>query len=326
VELDQIRTFLAVARLGSVSRAAREIYRSQPAVSLKLAALETELGVRLLERRARGVALTPAGEIVRRRGEALLGAVETLRTELDDLSAHRAGHVTLGASDTVCLYTLPRVLKEFAGRYPGIELRLVTQISRQVLELIEADQVDLGIVGLPVDIARVHVRARFQHPFVVVFPPGHRFDGRSWLRPEELRGHPLVHLRRDTFTRIWIDRILAPFGLEAQVRMEVSTIEVIKKLVEVGLGLSILPRVAIAEELRFGRLRAARLRGVELTRELGLVHREGKYFSRAVETMAEALERTLPGTRRAGPGAGSTRGVAAAVDLSRQDRPNRRLR
>lgn len=289
MELDQIRAFLAVARHGSISRAARELYRSQPAISCKIAALEAELGERLLERRPRGVVLTPAGDVVRRRGEALLGDVETLRTELGDLSSRRTGSVTLGASDTVCLYVLPRVLKEFAGRFPGIELRLVTQISRHVLEGIRTDEVDIGIVTLPVDDADLRSRRLYDDRFIVVYPVGHRFGSRQRLRPEDLRGESIIHLKPDTRTRRWIDGILAPSRLAGQIRIEVSTIEVIKKLVEVGLGISLLPERSVREELALGRLQAAPLAGARLTRSMGLVHRKGKYFSRALEAFVEQL-------------------------------------
>jgi DNA-binding transcriptional LysR family regulator len=289
MELDQVRAFLAVARSGSISKAARELYRTQPAISIKIGALEAELGERLLERRARGVALTPAGEIVRRRGESLLAAVETLRTELEDLSARRAGHLSVGASDTVCLYLLPRILKRFAAAYPGIELRLVTQISRRVIELIQADEIDLGIVTLPVESDTLAWRKLYDDRFVVVFPRRQRFAGRRWLRPAELEGQPIIHLKPDTLTRAWIDRLLEPYGLRDQVRMEVSTIEVIKKLVEVGLGISILPELAIREEVERGQLGAAHLRGVDLSRGLGLVFRKGKYFSRALGAFVDQV-------------------------------------
>ena len=122
MDLDQIRALLAVARRGSISRAARDLYRTQPAVSLKLRALEEELGQRLLERRPRGVSLTAAGAVFRRRADAIVAQIEALTSELADLSARRAGHVSLGASDTVCLYLLPAVLKRFVRKYPGIDL------------------------------------------------------------------------------------------------------------------------------------------------------------------------------------------------------------
>src|SRR5688572_19305183 len=148
MDLDQFRAFLLVARRGSFSRAADELHRTQPAISLKIRSLETELGHQLFERRQRGVALTPAGEVLQRRAETILGELETLTTELLDLSAQRVGRVSLGASDTVCLYLLPRILKKFVQKYPGIELKLFTQITARVLELIASDTVDIGIVTL----------------------------------------------------------------------------------------------------------------------------------------------------------------------------------
>jgi DNA-binding transcriptional LysR family regulator len=289
MDLDQIRAFLAVVRLGSISRASLELYRTQPAISLKIQSLEAELGHRLLERRRRGVTLTPAGEVLRRRAESILGELETLRTELADLSARRVGRVSLGASDTVCLYLLPRVLRQFIQKYPGIELRLFTQISRRVLDLIISDEIDLGIVTLPVAAEGIEARKIYQDRFVLVFPPGHPFERRRHLRLADLHDQPIIHLKPDTVTREWIDSLLKPAGLKGQVRMEVSTIEVIKRLVEVGLGVSLLPEMSVADEARTGRLRTARIRGTDLTRPMGLVHRRDKYFSLALTAFVEDL-------------------------------------
>ena len=291
MDLDQIRALLAVACRGSISRAARDLYRTQPAVSLKLRALEEELGQRLLERRPRGVSLTAAGAVFRRRADAIVAQIEALTSELADLSARRAGHVSLGASDTVCLYLLPAVLKRFVRKYPGIDLRLHTQISRHVIELIQSDRIDLGIVTLPARAEGIRWRKLYDDRFVVVVPPRHRLAGRRRLRPAELAHDPIIHLKPETLTRAWIDASLEPHGLVGRVRMEVSTIEVIKKLVEVGLGISLLPEMSIAEEVRAGRLAAARLRGVPLARPMGLVYREGKYFSLALEAFIEELVR-----------------------------------
>lgn len=289
MELDQIRAFLAVAKHGTISRAAQELYRTQPAISLRLRALEAELGHRLLERGPRGIALTPAGEIFRRRSESIFAEVQSLQTQLSDLAARRTGSVTLGASDTVCLYLLPKVLKRFVQKYPGIELQLFTQISRQVLQLVRADQADLGIVTLPADVEGLESRILYKDRFLVVFPRGDPFAGRRILQPEELRGRSIIHLKPDTITRNWIDACLEPFGLKSQVRMEVSTIEVIKRLVEVGLGISLLPEMAVVEEVRQRRLGAARLRGVPMTRTMGLVYRREKYLSLALQAFLDIL-------------------------------------
>src|SRR5262245_14292133 len=168
MDLAQIEAFLTVVRRGSISRASLELYRTQPAISLKIQSLEAELGHRLLERRRRGVSLTAAGEILRRRAESILGELDTLRKELADLSARRVGRVSLGASDTVCLYLLPQILRQFIQKYPGIELRLFTQISRRVLDLIAADEIDLGIVTLQVAAEGIEDRKLCQARLILV--------------------------------------------------------------------------------------------------------------------------------------------------------------
>jgi len=289
MELTQLRSFLAVARKGSFSSAAEDLFRTQPAISLRIRRLESELGQRLLERRQRGVALTPAGEIVRRRAEAIMAEVATLEEELADLSTLKSGRVSLGANDTISLYFLPRIVKQFTRRYPKIELRLFTQISRRVLDLILSDQIDLGIVSLPLSHDGIEVRDLYHDRFVVVYPAGHPLARRRVLRIADLKSLPIIHLKPDTVTRNWIDSRLEPLGLGGQVRMEVSTIEVIKRLVEAGLGISILPETAVRDEINAGRLRAAKLRGIDLVRKVGLAFRRGRYFSIALQAFVDEL-------------------------------------
>lgn len=289
MELDQVRTFLAVTRRGSFSRAAQDLFLTQPAISIRIKELEEELGHQLLERRQRGVALTPAGQMFLRRAEAIVGEVASLEAELSDLSALRTGRVSLGASDTVCLYLLPGVLSRFVAKYPGVELSLSTQISRRVLELVGRDEVDVGIVTLPVESEVVETRPLYDEEFLLICPPGHALDSKRRLSPGDLTGHPIIHLKPETFTRAWIDSRLERLGLREQVRLEVSTVEVIKRLVEAGLGISLVPEIAVAEEARSGRLRARRVPELELVRGVGLAFRRGKYFSRALEALVEEI-------------------------------------
>jgi DNA-binding transcriptional LysR family regulator len=289
MELDQVRAFLAVAHHGTFSRAAQVLLRTQPAISIKIRTLETDIGHQLLERRQRGVSLTPAGEIFRRRAESVCAELEALSMELADLSARKIGRVALGASDTVCLYLLPQIAKRFVQKYPGIELKLSTQISRRVLELIQADQIDIGIVTLPVTDKGIATRELYRDRFLLIFPPGHPLESKRHVRPTDLHPHPIIHLKSETVTRNWIDRKLEPFGLKGQVRMEVSTIEVIKRLVEAGLGISLLPEMAVTEEVRAGRLRAVKLQGIVLTRSVGLAYRREKYFSLALTAFVEDI-------------------------------------
>jgi DNA-binding transcriptional LysR family regulator len=289
MELDQIRTLVAVTRRGSFTRAAQDLYLTQPAVSIRIKELEQELGHQLLVRRQRGVELTPAGRILHRRCETILGEIASLRSELTDLSDLKTGRVSLGASDTVCLYLLPRVLHRFAAKHAGIELSLSTQISRRVLDLVVRDEVDVGIVTLPVENKLVETQRLYDDEFLLIFPPGHVLDRRRRLVPGDLHGHPIIHLKPETYTRAWIDSRLEKLGLKGQVRLEVSTVEVIKRLVEAGLGISLVPQVAVLDEARAGRLRARRVPGLDLTRPLGLAFRRGKYFSRALHALVDEI-------------------------------------
>ena len=298
MDLEQLQAFLAVVRHGSISRASEELLRTQPAISLRIQNLERDLGHALLERSQRGIALTPAGEILQRRADTVFTELEALRAELADLSSFQAGQVSLGASDTVCLYLLPQVLQQFVQRYPRIDVRLATQISQRVADFVLSGEIDIGIVTLPFEHEGLRSRVLYRDEFVLVYPPSHALSQRKRPKLSDLKEFPIIHLKRETITRRWIDGILEPAGLRGQIRMEVSTIEVVKKLVEVGTGISVLPRMAIDEEIRLGTLCAVRLQGVKLYRPMGLIYRKDKYFSIAVRAFTDHLTEYAKGIAR----------------------------
>jgi DNA-binding transcriptional LysR family regulator len=147
MELEQLRTFAAIARLGSLSAASAAVHLSQPAVSRQVQALERRLGARLLERGARGVQLTEAGEAVARGAADVLSRLEELEGELALLRGGEGGTLRVGATVTVCLYLLPPLLRRFRERYPRQEIILVNERSRQIPELVRERRIDIGIAS-----------------------------------------------------------------------------------------------------------------------------------------------------------------------------------
>ena len=147
MELEQLRTFAAIARLGSLSAASATVNLSQPAVSRQVQALERRLGAKLLERGARGVRLTEAGEAVARGAGDVLARLEELDAELALLRGGEGGTLRVGATVTVCLYLLPPLLRRFRESYPRQEIVIVNERSRQIPELVRDRRIDIGIAS-----------------------------------------------------------------------------------------------------------------------------------------------------------------------------------
>ena len=246
MEFDQLKGFYHVARLGSFTAAAKRLYISQPAISLQVKALERSVGEKLFDRTGRKVKLTAAGEILFCEAEELVEKLEAVKRVVNDLKSVEEGRLSLGASDTVSLYLLPDLLKMYVRKYPKIHLRIVSLVSPEVVDGVRECDLDLGIVTLPSEDAKIEVRPIFEQSFVAVAPRMHRLAKKSFVSVPDLAEESLVLLERGSSTRRRIDSLFSSLGCATRVAMEFSNYEIIKRYVAAGLGVSLLPEGAVA--------------------------------------------------------------------------------
>jgi DNA-binding transcriptional LysR family regulator len=242
MEIDQLRTFAAVVRLGSLSAASGAVNLSQPAVSRQVQALERRLGARLLERGARGVQVTEAGAAVARGAADVLARLEELEAELALLRGGEGGTVRVGATVTVCLYLLPPLLRRFRERYPRQEIVIINERSRQIPELVRDRRIDIGIASSsapPPGVRRVPWRE-----LELVF-----------IGAEHQTAHPPFVLSTPGSLRSLMEQVLARQGIEPRVVAEADSLEVVKRLVLDGFGRAIVPAVCVTDEDRAAGLR-----------------------------------------------------------------------
>ncbi|TNE86353.1 MAG: LysR family transcriptional regulator [Deltaproteobacteria bacterium] len=247
MELAPLKAFLAIAREGHLTRAARALHLSQPAVSAQLARLEDDLGASLFHRTAKGMALTEAGELFRGYAEQALLFLDDGREALDALRGLEAGQLAVGGGATATTYLLPPLLRRFHEAHPAIRLYVREQGSAAIVDGVLAGDLDLGVVTLPVDTrgGRLHVESWVQDDMRLVVPPGHRLSRRRRFRWVELADEPLVLFEGGTAVRRVIDAALADAGVEAQIVMELRSIESIKQMVAQGIGSAFVSRYAL---------------------------------------------------------------------------------
>lgn len=289
MELNQLRSFVTVARLGSFTKAAEALFLTQPALSLQIKALEKALDEPLFERRRRGLLLTPAGQILRGQAERILGLVEQTGAEIAALKGLAGGRLVIGTNDSNCLYILPDPVRRFRAQFPAVELRLTNSHSTQVVAWVAEGQADFGLVTLPALSPGVESRPLFRREDVLICAPGHPLCMQETVTPDELVAHPLLLLDRGSVSRVLLDRALAAAGLLPQAVMEVGSIEVIKRYVEIGLGISVIPRFTAEQEIQEGRLHAARLDWLPDC-SVGVIQRRKGYLSPAARMFVEILE------------------------------------
>jgi DNA-binding transcriptional LysR family regulator len=294
---DRLAVLVAVAEAGGVSRAARQLGRSQSSVSQVIAALELDVGGPLFVRAGRQAVLTDEGQLLVDQARQVLAALAGARDALQARRNVTEGTLRLGTSDTLATYLLPPVLAALRSRYPRVELRLENRPSPVIAGAVARRELDVGVVSLPLP-TRLEPGAQAltqiplqRQPDVVIVPPGHPLARRARLRPVDLAPWPLLLLDRSTSLRDWLDRHLAAAGVRPRIELEVGSVEVLKRLVERGFGVSVVPALAVD---RRDRLVAVPLAGLSGNRWVGLV--VGPAPSRAT-TAFVALARTLLGAR-----------------------------
>lgn len=289
MDFERLNAFQAVAREKSFSKAAQKLFKTQPAISQAIRSLEEELGERLFLRLGRTIQMTPAGQVLFEHVQQAFEALEQGRARIEALRGLREGLLTLGTSDTTACYILPPVLQRFRRCYPGIELVIFNRPSPVVLQQVVSREVDLGVVTLPVQHPKVAVQELLIREDVVICSPRHALYGRASMELKELEDYPLLLLDRGSNTRSFIDRRLAEAGVTPNLAMELGSIEVIKKLVQLDFGVSMVPYVAVRSEIERGVLGAIRVFDDQEARRLGVIYLRGGYLSLAARTFLTML-------------------------------------
>src|SRR2546425_2131160 len=248
----QLQAFVEAARLGSVTRAADALFVTQPALTARLNALEKTVGAPLLVRRRGGVRLTEAGRAFLPYAERALQAVADGRHVLTELERGVAGHVPIGASPAVSTYALPSILKQFQQTHPGVEVAVRTGHSEEVAELVKRDEVAVGLSRALRD-PELESFTLYEDELVLVVHADHPFVGD--VRTAELADEQFVLFDRSSSYHELTSALFLEAGIIARSVMELDNIDSAKKMVEQGLGVAFLPHVAVAEEVRSGRLR-----------------------------------------------------------------------
>lgn len=280
MDFDQLETFLEVARHTSFSRAAERRFRTQPAISSQIRALEEEVGAKLFDRSGGKVALTGAGKIFQQYAEQTLEARKTMLVTIAEMERVPRGEIVVGANEGTCLHILPEVFAEFRKLYPEVGVQISRLERAKILESIIDNSVDFGVVSTPVDDKRLTVVTIHRDEMVIIVPPNHPLSAVKKAAFAEVAQYPLL-LPKLGRTRDRLEDLFHERGLKPKIAMELDSSELLKRFVAADVGVGFIARSNVIEDVKARALAAIPISDASIRRDLALVFRKDKALSRA---------------------------------------------
>ena len=290
MDIRQLEMFQAVAEERSFTKAGERLHVSQSAISRQIKLLEEELGGILLHRRTREIALTHPGELLLKTANRLFRDLQDVVWQISEAHQLRRGVLRLGGGMTVCIYILPKLLKQYRSLYKQVDLKVTSGTSESILRLLRNHEVDLGLLTLPVVAKDLEVTAVLKEEMVVVTAPAHPLSRCRAVRPEDLAKYPLILFEPGSNTRKVLDQFFMEETIPVDIAMETENVEIIKAMVANGIGITIIPYAAIAKDVRSNRFSFNPIEGRRLYRETGWVYLKSDYVPRTITEMLRVFD------------------------------------
>ena len=292
MHIETLKVFCDLVDMQSFSLAAERNFITQSAVSQQIRTLEEKFKRRLLERvrGRREIRLTPAGEVFYRESRNVLECYDQMNESMRGLVGKIGGTVKVATVYSVGLHELPPKVREFMSKFPSVKIDLeysrTTRVIRDVLE----GTVELGVVSFPEQKRGLTIVPMLSHRLVLICHPEHEFAEREEIKAKELNGRDFVLFERDIPTRKATDKILKANNTEVRKVAEFDNIETIKRAVEVGFGLAIVPHSSVIDEEKNKQLAVVQLAEKEWIRPVGVVFRSDRNLSLAAKKFVQLLE------------------------------------
>ena len=290
MELTQLEAFLAAAERGSFRRAAEALFLSQPSLSARVHTLETELGVPLFHRMGRGVRLTEMGRAFRPYTERAIEALRQGREVIETTRGVSGGVLQIASARAIGTYTLPTILDRFRRQYPGIKVHISIGRSSDVLRMVADEEVHVGLcrVLTDPDVVTTHL---YDEDICLVTAPGHPFAVSGEASIYDVAREPLILYDRDSSYFVLIGQVCREAGITPRVEMTLDSIEATKHMVELGIGISFLPRSSVRHELERGSVCLVPLReGYSVSLPTAVMVRRAQHYSAGVLAFLQVVQ------------------------------------
>jgi DNA-binding transcriptional LysR family regulator len=289
MDLGELQVFLMVAKEGSFSRAAERLYRTQPAVSLAIRKLEDSLGQPLFVRGARPVRMTDAGTLLREYAERLINLRDEVKKSLMELEGLKRCELAQGVNESSIHALLP-ALAQFRELHPGVQVRVHRMFSRDIPHEVVNYRLDLGAVSFVPREAQLQATEILKDELTLVVPPKHVLAKKREVDIEELAKETFIaHIVESPFRRKVIE-LFARHRTPLNMPIEMPTIESIKRFVQMGMGVAIVPRMCVTWEIEHGWLKELKIRQLSIPRHLYIISRRGARLPHAATEFMRILK------------------------------------
>jgi DNA-binding transcriptional LysR family regulator len=290
VDLSQLEIFLSIAEEKSFSRAAEKMLRTQPAISIAIKRLEEELGEPLFDRSSKNGSMTEAGKILFSYAQRMLNLRDEAKEAISELRGMFRGRLTIGANESTSLYLLPPLLMEYRKRHPKIKIEVFRNVSERIPFEVQERNLDFGFLSYDPMNPQLQSIEIHRDELVLVVPPKHRLAKQKQVAVKDLGEEQFVAHNVKTPSRTKIFELFAQNRTPLNICIELATLETIKEFVLLGVGIAILPRLAVESEINSGKLVEVQVKGMKIEKVLRLVYRREQSLSHAAKSFLDIVK------------------------------------
>jgi DNA-binding transcriptional LysR family regulator len=289
LNINQLETLITISKTMSFRKAGEILNLTQPAVSAQIKSLEDEFGSILIDRN-QPVTLTDSGRLFLEHAERILRTVDDLKQRLADLNQTPQGHIHIGTTTSIAMLILPRVLSYFQDQFPLIKTTIHSMTSSQIMNSVENGQVDIGIAYLFERNPALETSVLYYDTFELIVSAQHPLARFSHLSIEKLRNIPFIMLSPETAGRRFVDQVFKSLDVSPHIVMELSSSEEVKRMVELNLGVAIISKLSVANELNHNTLKMVKVSELDITHPVGVVYKSGRYLNSAMQQFLRDLK------------------------------------
>ncbi len=293
MEDHKLKVFCTVAETKSFSKASEIIHLTQPAVSLLIQAIEEMYETKLFDRASNTVTLTPAGEMLYKYAKEILNLYSAAEKNIGEITGFVKGSISVGASSTIGNYLLPGVIADFRKTHPKIKVHLLVGNTKRVVELLNAGNIDIGLVEGDVARQKMVVDKLVTDELALIVPPLHSLAKKRNISIFEITKEPFIFREEGSGTRQVIEKYLGKYSITPQnmmISMVLGSTEAIKESVENGMGIAIVSRWAVRKESKYGTLKPISFKEEKMLRDFSLIFQKKAISSHAVDEFLSYLK------------------------------------